>query len=218
MKRIAAETLATFLLVFGVLVFSALASPGNAWHAAMQALVTGMLISGLVWVFGPISGAHLNPAVSVALARTPHFSLKECLPFVLAQCVGAWAASMAVSLFGLHPNGGGLTLPTTRLATAFGLEMIISAALMLFIMYMLSKPSFHVRKLSLPIGLFVSVVVWFAGPFSGASMNPARSLGPALVAGHFQNLWIYLVAPMAGMLLAVEGWQAIHQFRQKQNT
>lgn len=202
-KKLCAEALGTFILVFVGTAAIALAETGaHGLEGAGIAAVFGLAVTAMVHVFGPVSGAHLNPAVTVALAAASRFRWSEVASYLSAQSLGALAASLV--LRGMLP--GSLYLGTTR-PTGGGpqsiiVEFILTLILMLVILRSTSESSTTAMPAALAIGGTVGLGALVGGPVSGASMNPARSLAPALVSGHCEHLWIYLAAPVAGALFA----------------
>lgn len=198
-----AEALGTaVLLVFGTgaaVVNEQTQALGHGGVAAAFGLVVLVLIQGL----GHVSGAHVNPAVTVGFWAAGRFPGGRVLPYVAAQVVGAVVGSGLVRLLATPGSTLGATLPAHGAAQAFGVELFLSFWLMLVILRVTS--SFYEQGLlvGLTISATVALEALVGGPLSGASMNPARSLAPALVSGHLEALWVYLVAPVAGMLLAV---------------
>ncbi|UPL50373.1 MIP/aquaporin family protein [Hymenobacter sublimis] len=198
-----AEALGTaVLLVFGTgaaVVNEQTQALGHGGVAAAFGLVVLVLIQGL----GHVSGAHVNPAVTVGFWAAGRFPGGRVLPYVAAQVVGAVVGSGLVRLLATPGSTLGATLPAHGAAQAFGVELFLSFWLMLVILRVTS--SFYEQGLlvGLTISATVALEALVGGPLSGASMNPARSLAPALVSGHLEAFWVYLVAPVAGMLLAV---------------
>lgn len=204
MKRALAEFLGTFCLVFagtGAIVING-ASGGVIGHAGV-ALTFGLVVLAMIYAFGDVSGAHLNPAVTMGLAVAGRFRWRDVPGYVGAQCSGALAASGLLRLLFPADERLGATLPAGPPGQTLVLEIVLTAILMLTIL----SVSTGAKEKSLFVGIAVGAVVgleaMFAGPISGASMNPARSLAPALVSGHLGHLWIYWVAPMVGALVAV---------------
>ncbi len=204
MKKLLAEFLGTFALVFagtGAIVINA-ASGGAIGHLGI-ALVFGLVVLAMIHTFGDISGAHLNPAVSLAFAAARRFAWRAAPGYVAAQVAGGLAASALLQM--LFPQGGslGATLPAGSAGQSFILEAVLTAMLMFSILSVSTGAREKGITAGITIGAVVALEALFAGPISGASMNPARSLAPALVSGHMTHLWLYLTAPVAGALLAV---------------
>jgi aquaporin NIP len=171
-------------------------------HAGI-ALVFGLVVLAMIHAFGDVSGAHLNPAVTVGFAAAGRFPWKDAAPYATAQLVGAFAAS--VLLRGLFPATAtlGETLPSGSAVQSFVLEVVLTAALMLVILSVSTGAKEKGVTAGIAIGAVVGLEAMFAGPVSGASMNPARSLAPAIVGGHFEHLWLYPAATLLGALVAV---------------
>lgn len=205
MKKLLAETLGTFTLVFagtGAIVINA-ASHGAITHAGI-ALTFGLVVLAMIHTFGDVSGAHLNPAVTLAFAVARRFSWSEVPGYIGAQLVGAFSASgLLLLLYPESPASLGATLPAGSALQSFVLELVLTAILMLTILSVSTGGKEKGITAGIAIGGVIALEAMFAGPASGASMNPARSLAPALVGGHLAHLWIYLLAPVLGALIAV---------------
>jgi aquaporin NIP len=204
MKKHLSEAIGTFALVFagtGAIVVNQW-SGGAIGHAGI-ALTFGLIVLAMIHTFGDVSGAHLNPAVTLGLAVAGRFRWSEVAGYVAAQCVGAIAASAL--LRGLFPESAtlGATLPSGVPVQSFVFEIMLTAILMLTILSVTTGAKEKGLTAGIAIGSVIAVDALFAGPVCGASMNPARSLAPALVSGHWQHLWIYLTAPVIGALIAV---------------
>jgi aquaporin NIP len=204
MKKLLAEFLGTFGLVFagtGAIIIDH-ATGGQIGHAGI-AITFGLVVLAMIHTFGDISGAHLNPAVTLGFAAARRFPLREVPGYVGAQVSGALAASGL--LRGLFPEDGklGATLPAGSSGQSFVLELVLTAILMLTILSVSAGAKEKGITAGLAIGAVIGLEAMFAGPICGASMNPARSFAPALVSGHLEHLWIYLAAPALGALVAV---------------
>ncbi len=204
MKKLFAECLATFALVFagtGAIVIDSV-SGGTITHLGV-ALVFGLVVLAMIYAVGDISGAHLNPAVTLAFFVSGRLQGRQIAPYLLAQCTGALGASGLLRLlFPDHPTLGA-TLPAGAAAQSFVLELVLSAILVFTILSVSTGTRERGLTAGVAVGSVVALAALFAGPISGASMNPARSLAPALVSGNLEFLWIYLLAPVAGAFLAV---------------
>lgn len=166
-------------------------------------LAFGLAVMAVIWLFGRISGAHINPAVTISLCAIRQFPGKHVLPYVFSQCAGAICASAILSgLFPFHPTLGA-TIPAGSPAQSFFLEIFLTFLLVLAILAFVFKPIEKRIATAMMIGAVIGLESTLAGPISGASMNPARSLGPAVMSGQLEHLWIYLVAPTIGALAAV---------------
>lgn len=210
MRRPLAEFLGTFILVFagtGAIVINGLAG-GVIGHAGI-ALTFGLVVLAMIYTFGDISGAHLNPAVTVAFAAARRFPWKEVPLYLGAQLAGAFAASGLLKFLFPGPGTLGATLPSGSASQSFVLEVVLTAILMLVILSVSTGSKEKGITAGIAIGAVVGLEAMFAGPICGASMNPARSLAPALVSGHVQHLWLYPTATILGALLAVPLCQAV---------
>lgn len=205
MRRYFSELLGTFILLFagtGAIVINA-TSGGTITHAGI-ALVFGLVVMAMIYTFGDTSGAHLNPAVTVAFAVAGRFSWREVPGYLLSQGMGALLASgLLALLFPDLPAKLGATLPSGPVMQSFILEVVLTCILMLVILSVSTGAQEKGITAGIAIGGVIALEAMFAGPICGASMNPVRSLAPALVSGHLQHLWIYLVAPVAGALAAI---------------
>lgn len=205
MKKFFAEFLGTFTLVFagtGAIVIDA-ASGGSITHAGV-ALVFGLVVMAMIHTFGDVSGAHLNPAVTLAFAAAGRFSWRAVPGYVLAQTAGAVMASgLLRALFPEDTTHLGATLPAGLPMQSFILEAVLAAVLMLTILSVSTGAKEKGLNAGMVIGGVIAMEALFAGPVCGASMNPVRSLAPALVSGHLEHLWVYLAAPVLGALAAI---------------
>ncbi len=203
-RRCFAEFLGTFALIFagtGAIVINDVS--GRAITHAGVAMVFGLIVLAMIYAFGDVSGAHLNPAVTTAFALAKRFSWAEVLPYVSAQSAGALAASGL--LRGLFPGHAtlGATLPAGSVMQSFILEVVLTFLLMLVILSVSTGAKEKGITAGIAIGAVIALEAMFAGPICGASMNPIRSIAPALVSGQLQHLWIYVAAPILGAWLAV---------------
>lgn len=170
-------------------------------------VVWGLVVMVMIYALGNISGAHFNPAVTLGFWVAKRFPIAEVVPYSVSQFAGAAAASTTISI--LFPTNEllGATLPTGTIGQALTLEVLLMFFFMLVIMNVAHGSKEQGLFAGLAIGFFVLLIALFAGPISGASINPSRSFGPALVSGHFSHLWIYFLAPYVGAILAVFTWQ-----------
>lgn len=203
-ERLVAEALGTFALVFvgtGAIVVNDL-SGGVVTHVGV-ALTFGLVVMAMIHAVGDVSGAHINPAVTLAFWLARRLPGRDVLPYVTSQVGGALLASLLVRvLFGAHPTLGA-TLPAGDALQSFVLEVALSLLLVFTILSVAVGAEEKGLAVGLAVGGVVALEALFAGPISGASMNPARSLAPALVSGRLEHLWLYLAAPTLGASLAV---------------
>ncbi len=204
-RAILAEAIGTFVMVFtgtGAVIVNQI-SAGAITHLGVS-LVFGAIVAAMIYSFGYISGAHFNPAVTLAFYRSGVLPKTQVLPYMLAQCAGAIAASTLLRLaFGLVGNLGGTDPRQHNWPQAFILETVLTFILMMVIFGTGLDRRAHIGFAGMAIGLTVGVEAACMGPITGASMNPARSLGPALLSGQWQHHWLYWVAPILGAQLAV---------------
>lgn len=208
MKKYVAEFIGTFALVFcgtGAIVINQ-ETGGAVTHVGI-AITFGLIVMSMIYAFGNISGAHLNPAVSIAFTLSGRFSVKELFPYIISQIAGALFASLILKFLFPANELLGATLPKGSDMQSFVLEFILTFFLMLVIINVATGSKEQGMFAGLAIGSVVLLEAMFAGPVSGASMNPARSLAPAIVSGQLTHLWIYLTATIAGAALAVPVWK-----------
>jgi MIP family channel proteins len=200
-SRIWAEVIGTFSLVFagtGAIVINDV-SHGAITHVGI-ALTFGLVVMSMIVAVGPVSGAHLNPAVTLGLYLAGRFPGKDIVAYVGSQLIGALAASSLLRVLFLDHPTLGATLPAGPWWQSFVLEVVLTCILM-FVILQVSLPASGAGPMAaVAIGGIVGLEAIFAGPVCGASMNPARSLAPALVSGNWAHLWIYLVAPSIGAI------------------
>jgi aquaporin Z len=208
MKKYIAEMLGTFSLLFcgtGAIIINEQTN-GTITHVGV-AMTFGLIVMAMIYSLGNISGAHLNPAVTIAFTLAKKFPLKEIVPYTISQMFGALAASFTLKyLFPLNQKLGA-TLPSGTVTQSFILELILTFLLMLVIMNVATGSKEKGLFAGIAIGATVLLEAMFAGPICGASMNPVRSLAPAVASGQLQHLWIYLIAPVLGAALAIPVWQ-----------
>lgn len=208
LRKTGAEMVGTFALVFagcGAAVVDA--SVGGLGHIGVSA-VFGLVIAAMIFASGHVSGAHFNPAVTLAFAATGRFPWREVPAYIAGQCLAALAGAAGVAaLIGTEANVGA-TLPVVDLARAFGIEVVLT----FFLMFVITSVATDVRAsghhAAIAIGSTVSMCALMGGPLTGASMNPARSLGPALVSGAMDGIAVYMVAPVVGATLGA--WVYTH--------
>lgn len=210
MKKYYAEVIGTFALVFcgtGAIIINQETS-GVISHAGI-AFTFGLIVMVMIYALGPISGAHLNPAVTIAFTVARRFPLSQVLPYVVSQAIGAMLASFTLKFLFTSNVFLGATVPSGTALQSFILETILTFLLMLVIIQVATGSKEQGMFAGLAIGSTVLLEAMFAGPICGASMNPIRSLSPAVVSGHVEHLWIYLTAPFLGAVLAILVWNVI---------
>ena len=204
MKNYIAEFIGTFAMVFcgtGAMTINEVTG-GDVTHVGIG-ITWGLIVMAMIYAFGDISGAHFNPAVSIAFAFAKKFSWKEVPIYIFFQVAGAFAASLL--LMWLFPKSEllGATIPSVDVWRAFVLELILTFFLMLVIINVSTGSKEVGMMAGIAIGGVVLLEALFAGPITNASMNPARSLAPNIVSGNIEGIWLYILAPIIGALLAV---------------
>lgn len=197
------EFIGTFAMVFcGTAAMAVNETTGAVAHEGV-AITWGLIVMAMIYAFGEQSGAHFNPAVTLAFAVSKRFSWSKVFPYWITQAAGAIAASFAVRALLPESELIGATIPTIPHFSAFWLELLLSFMLMITILHISTGSKETGPVAGIAVGSVILLEAMFAGPLTNASMNPARSLGPALVGNHWEPMWLYLTAPFAGMLLAV---------------
>lgn len=203
-SQLAAEFWGTFALVFagtGAIVIDGV-SGGGVTHVGV-ALTFGLIVMAMIYTLGDVSGAHFNPAVTIAFAAARRLEWGRVAPYIAAQCAGALVASGVLKLLFPASRTLGATLPAGPAMQSFVLELLLTAILMFVILNVSTGAKEKGLTAGLVVGAVIGLEAMFAGPICGASMNPARSLAPALVSGDLASLWIYLVGPTLGAVLGV---------------
>ena len=208
MKNYVAELIGTFILVFcgtGAMVIDQQTN-GAVSHVGV-AITWGLVVMSLIYSIGKVSGCHINPAVSIAFAIAGRFKMRLLPGYIISQLAGALIASVTLKL--LFPSSPllGATIPAGIEIQSFVLELLLTFFLMLVIMNVAHGSKEQGQFAGIAIGAVVGLEAMFAGPICGASMNPARSIAPALVSGHLEHLWIYLTAPIMGAMLSIPVWK-----------
>jgi aquaporin NIP len=210
-RRAAAEGLAAFALVFagcGAIVTNA-RYPESLGTVGI-ALVFGLVIMVMVYATGHLSGAHINPAVTIAFTVTRHFPAREAVAYIAAQLAGAsLAALLLLAIWPSQPAGLGATTPSVGAGSAFAYELVMTGFLMFVIMAVATDTRAVGPAAAIAIGGVIGLDALFGGPVTGASMNPARSLGPALVAGEWRDFWVYTGTPVVGAALGGLAYQLV---------
>ncbi len=212
MKKFLAEFLGTYALVFagtGAIIIDQ-QSHGAITHMGV-AITFGLIVMSMIYAFGEISGAHLNPAVSIAFTVAKRFPVKQLGPYIFSQLAGAVLASLTLRAMFPANELLGATMPAGSEVQSLVMETILTFFLMLVIFNVASGSKEQGMFAGLAIGSVVGLEAMFAGPVSGASMNPVRSLAPAVVSGHSEHLWLYILAPIAGAIIAVPVFNILKQ-------
>ena len=211
-RRAAAEGIAAFALVFaGCGAIVADRQYDGALGAVGVSLVFGLIITVMIYATGHLSGAHINPAVTLAFTLTRHFRGREAAAYIVAQLTGAVCAALALhAVWPSNPANLGSTVPSVGAGSAFVYELILTAFLMFVIIAVATDTRAVGAAAAIAIGGTVGLDALFGGPVTGASMNPARSFGPALVSGTWTDFWIYVSAPVLGAAVGALAYQLIH--------
>lgn len=204
MKKYLAEFIGTFALVFcgtGAITINETTN-GAVTHVGI-AITFGLIVMSMIYALGEKSGAHLNPAVTFAFVVNGNFPVRELPMYVVSQLAGAFAASLILRYLFPGSETLGATLPSGSIGQSFVLELILT----FFLVFVIANVATGSKEQGLFAGIAIGSVVlleaMFAGPVSGASMNPARSIAPAVVSGHYHGLWLYIAAPVIGAGLAI---------------
>ena len=211
MRKLAAEAFGTFCLVFagtGAVVVND-THGGVVTHVGV-ALTFGLVVLAMIYALGDVSGCHLNPAVTLAFFAARRSGRGRVVPYILAQVVGAVLASFVLkAMFPTHPTLGA-TLPAGTAVQSWVMEFVLTLMLVVVILSVSTGAKEKGLLAGVAVGAVIALEAMFGGPVSGASINPARSLAPAVAAGRLEHLWVYLTAPVAGALAGVVICGAIH--------
>ncbi len=212
MKRFNAEFLGTFALVFagtGAIVIDE-TTAGSITHVGVAATF-GLIVLAMIYTFGDISGAHLNPSVTLGFWAARRMPSRDVAPYIGAQVLGAFAASGLLHFLFPQNKMLGATLPAGSETQSFVLEVVLTFLLMLTILNVSTGAKEKGITAGIAVGSVIALEAMFAGPICGASMNPARSLAPAIVSGHLAHLWLYLVAPVLGATAATLACRCVRE-------
>jgi aquaporin NIP len=210
-RRATAEGLAAFALVFaGCGAIVADVRYDGALGTVGIGLVFGLIIMAMIYATGHLSGAHINPAVTIAFTLTRHFEPRDAAAYVAAQIAGATTGALVLlAVWPDKPAALGATMPSVGVGSALVYEAILTAVLMFVIIAVATDTRAVGAAAAIAIGGTVCLDAIFGGPVTGASMNPARSFGPALAAGEWQDFWIYLAGPVTGAAFGAFAYQLI---------
>ncbi len=213
MRRYLAEFLGTYGLVFfgtGAIIVNDITS--NSFGLTGIAIAFGLIVAVMIYTFGSISGAHINPAVTIAFTLKKKLDLKDCFGYIICQIIGAIAASFTLHFLFRNHQTLGMTLPSGTVLQSFIMEYISTFFMMFTILGVTKKGNSNTKSLAgIVIGFVILAMIFVAGPVSGGAFNPARSIGPAVVVGNYNHLWIYLTAPIFGTVTAVFVWNFLFE-------
>lgn len=211
MRKCLSELIGTFALVFcgtGAIIINE-ETNGAVSHVGI-AITFGLIVMAMIYTLGGISGAHMNPAVTIAFTIAGRFKVRDVLPYAISQLSGAFLASLLLRYLFPANEILGATLPAGEALQSFILELVLTFFLMLVIINVATGSKEQGMFAGLAIGSTVLLEAMFAGPICGASMNPARSIAPAVVSGHMEHLWVYIVATTLGAALAIPIWKYLN--------
>ena len=214
-RRALMEAIGAFAIVFaGCGAIVADATREGALGTVGIGLVFGLIVMVMIYAGGHLSGAHYNPAVTVAFALARHFPAREAATYVGAQLAGAIAgALLLLAAWPDAPADLGATVPSVGVGAALAYEIVLTAFLMFVITAVATDTRAVGAAAAIAIGGTVALDALFGGPVTGASMNPARSIGPALAAGQWTDAWIYVAGPLIGAAIGVFGYQLVRGAR-----
>lgn len=211
LRRAGAEFVGSFSLVTaGCGAIMVNASTGSLTHVGI-ALTFGLIITVMIAATGHISGAHFNPAVTVAFALTRHFPWREIPLYIGSQVAGATLGALTLRLLLGDVAQMGVTLPSGSALQSLGIEILLTAVMMFVIMAVATDTKALGSPAALAIGFTIMLDALWGGPISGASMNPARSFGPALISGIWKDHWVYWLAPLVGAGLGAGVYQLLRE-------
>jgi MIP family channel proteins len=209
-RRCGAEGLGVFAIVFtagGASITNRLS--GGQMGPVGAALVSGLTVMAMIYALGHVCGAHFNPAVTLAFTLARHFPWREAPGYIVAQLSGAILAALTLKGLFSEVASLGVTVPAGSAGQSLVLEGIVTFFLMFVIMAVATDSRAVGQSAAIAIGVIITVDILVAGPVSGASMNPARSFGPALISGAWQDSWVYWLGPIAGAILGAIVYQLV---------
>ena len=210
LQKSLAECIGTFALVFfgcGSMMIGA--NFPDTIPTSGVPVIFGAIVAAMIYTIGHISGAHFNPAVTLAFTVTRHFPVKQLPYYWVAQCLGALVAIALLSFLVPDSSEFGATIPTVPMLPAFIWEVVLSFFMMFVIIAVATDTRAEGVMAGIAIGIIVMLCAFIGGKFTGASMNPARSLAPALFQGTLSTMWLYVVAPSCGTILGAFTYQII---------
>jgi aquaporin NIP len=212
LRKYVAELIGTFILVFcgtGAMVIDQ-QTAGAVSHVGVS-ITWGLTVMSLIYSIGQVSGCHINPAVSIAFTLAGRFKARLLPGYIISQLAGALLASLTLKI--LFPTSPllGATMPVGLDLQSFILELLLTFFLTVVIMSVAHGSKEQGQFAGIAIGAVVGLEAMFAGPICGASMNPARSIAPAIVSGHLEHLWLYIIAPVVGAALAIPIWKYLKE-------
>ncbi|KAI3968468.1 hypothetical protein MKX01_007778 [Papaver californicum] len=210
LKKVVAETVATFLLVFATCGAAALSNSDERRLSKLgSSIVGGLIVTVMIYAVGHVSGAHMNPAVTCAFAAVRHFPWKQVPIYAAAQLTGALVASFTLLKI-LHPiKNVGTTSPSGTDLQALVMEIVVTFSMMLITSAVATDTKAIGELAGIAVGSAVCITSILAGPVSGGSMNPVRTIGPAIASKHYKGLWVYFVGPLIGTLLGASFYNII---------
>lgn len=211
-RKVASEFLGTFILIFAAAGTSVVnEKTGGKLALVGLAASAGLVVTIVIFSTGHVSGAHVNPAVTIAFASFRHFPWTQVPAYIVAQMLGSICACFTLKgIFNPFMHGG-VTVPAGSYSQAFSLELIITFILM-FVVISVSTDTRAVGELAgIAVGATVILNNFISAPYTGASMNPVRSLGPAIASGNFKAIWVYILAPITGALLGAFAYNVIRE-------
>lgn len=214
--KLLAEAIGTFAMVFagtGAIIINDVTG-GSVTHVGI-AITFGLVVMAMIYAVGDVSGAHLNPAVTLGFLAARRTTARSAAQYVAAQLIGALVASFILRLLFPKHSTLGSTIPLGSDLQSFILELILTAILMFVILSIAIGSKERGLMAGIAIGGVIGLEAMFAGPICGASMNPFRSLAPAIFSGHLAHVWLYLIAPPLGALISVPLWRGVYNHEGK---
>lgn len=212
-KKVAAEFLGTFILTFAA-AGTTIVNEETEGKLSLLGLGagSGLAVTIIILSMGHISGAHVNPSVSIAFATFRHFPWTQVPLYIVAQVLGSISGAFALKATFQPFMGGGVTVPSCSYGHAFSIEFIITFILMFVVAAVATDARAVGEMAGVAVGATVILNTLIAGSKTGASMNPVRSLGPAIAAGNYKAIWVYIVAPITGALVGAAAYTVVRKF------